>query len=131
MLIKQDVVPEEKLIDNDDNSQQHDLGVISFHAILCKTNATIMKLKGIINSTEILILVDSGSTHNFADDTIIEELSLMVQFVSPSSVQISNGNIIRCNRICRNVEVQLPRLTITQDYYPFSIGGADLVLGIQ
>ena len=116
--------------DPNDNAQG-DLAEISFHAILGKSVGTNMKLQGVIGNKEVFILVDSGSTHNFVVETIVEELKLPVQFVPSFGVQIGNGDAIRCNRICRNVEVQLPDLKITQNYFHFSIGGVDLVLGIQ
>lgn len=90
-----------------------------------------MKLLGSINDRQILILIDSGSTHNFISHKLVEELCLPIQHISPFGVQIGNGDVIQCKQICRNVEIKLPRLGITQDYYVFSIGGADLVLGIK
>ncbi|KAD2393475.1 hypothetical protein E3N88_40452 [Mikania micrantha] len=36
-----------------------------------------------------------------------------------------------CSRICKDITLQMLDLKLTQDYYPFSIGGADVVLGIQ
>ncbi|KAL4273003.1 hypothetical protein GQ457_13G020660 [Hibiscus cannabinus] len=90
-----------------------------------------MKLKGILNNKEVLILVDSGSTHNFVDKDIVKDLKLPVQFIPPFGVQIGNGDVIRCNRICRDIELQLPGLEVNQNYFPFKIGGANLVLGIQ
>lgn len=114
-----------------DIDAQANLAEISFHAILGKSDGTTMKLQGKIGSREVLILVDSGSTHNFVTENIVEDLKLPIQFVPSFGVQIGNGDVIRCNRICCNVEVQLPGLIIKQNYFPFSIGGADLVLGIQ
>lgn len=40
-----------------------------------------MKLQGILDNKEVLILVDSGSTHNFVAETIVEELKLPAQLV--------------------------------------------------
>ncbi|KAJ0442677.1 putative nucleotidyltransferase, Ribonuclease H [Helianthus annuus] len=111
--------------------EQEDFAEISLHAILGKSNITTMKLQGTLGSTEVLILVDGGSTHNFISDTLVRELKMVTQFITPFGVQIGNGDIIRCNQLCKDVSVKLTDLTIVQDFYPFSIGGADLVLGIQ
>ncbi|GJR70324.1 putative nucleotidyltransferase, ribonuclease H [Tanacetum coccineum] len=46
-------------------------------------------------------------------------------------VHIGNGDVIRCSKVCRDLSIQLGGLKVVQDFYPFSIGGADLVLGIQ
>ncbi|KAF7800969.1 retrotransposon gag domain, Retroviral aspartyl protease [Senna tora] len=44
---------------------------------------------------------------------------------------IGNGDVIQCNMVCKQLSVKLPGLTITEDFYPFSIEGADLLLGIK
>ncbi|KAH0781471.1 hypothetical protein KY290_001069 [Solanum tuberosum] len=114
-----------------DNPQENDLAEISFHAILGQSVGATMKLQGEINGKEVLILVDSGSTHNFVADSIVEEHNIPVEMVSTFGVQIRNGDIIHCNKVCRNLQIQLLGFTITQDYYPFAIGGADLIFGIK
>ncbi|KAH0660925.1 hypothetical protein KY289_029673 [Solanum tuberosum] len=115
----------------DGDAGTNDLAEISFHAFLGNTTGTIMKLQGTLNGHRVLLLVDSGSSHNFISEKIVEELQLPAQVVPYLRVQIGNGDIIRCNRLCQNLVVKFPRLTIDQDFYPFSVGGADLVLGIK
>ncbi|XP_038687486.1 uncharacterized protein LOC119986865 [Tripterygium wilfordii] len=123
-------VEEDENVVHDDPSMA-DLAEISFHAILGKSSGTTMKLLGTVQGRQVLILIDSGSTHNFIAERIVEEVGLPVQIIPPFGVQIGNGEVIKCNRLCQEVAVELPGLTITQDYYPFAIGGADLVLGIK
>ncbi|XP_076911844.1 uncharacterized protein LOC143569947 [Bidens hawaiensis] len=110
---------------------QEETAEISLHAILGKPHPTTMKIHGMIGSTEILILIDGGSTHNFILDMLVNELTLTNQPVAPFGVQIGNGDVIRCGHICKNLALQVNDLKIVQDFYPFSLGGADLVLGIQ
>lgn len=107
-----------------------DLAEISLHAILGKASGTTMKLLGTINGNHVLILVDSGSTHNFTS-VLVEELTLPTHPIPPFCVQIGNRDVIRCNMICREVRIDLPNLSVIQVCYPFSIGGADVVLGIK
>ncbi|GKC97941.1 retrotransposon gag domain, retroviral aspartyl protease [Tanacetum coccineum] len=104
---------------------------ISLHAILEKPHPTTMKIQGKLNSTEVLILVDGGSTHNFISDILVSELKLATELVAPFGVQIGNGDVIRCGQICKDLSLQVNDLKIIQDFHPFSLGGADLVLGIQ
>ncbi|GKB39215.1 peroxidase 64 [Tanacetum coccineum] len=86
-------------------SDQEETAEISLHAILGKPHPTTMKVHGMLNSTEVLILIDGVSTHNFISDVLMNELKLATQPVND--------------------------LKITQDFHPFSLGGADLVLGVQ
>nr|GEU49764.1 retrotransposon Gag domain, retroviral aspartyl protease [Tanacetum cinerariifolium] len=104
---------------------------ISLHAILGKPHPTTMKVHGMLHSTEVLILIDGGSTHNFISDVLVNELKLTSKPMAPFGVQIGNEDIIQCSNICKNLPVQVNELKITQDFHPFSLGGADLVLGIQ
>ncbi|KAD4584431.1 hypothetical protein E3N88_22032 [Mikania micrantha] len=107
------------------------LAKISFHALFGKSALTTMKLQGILGTAEVLILIDSGSTHNFISDKLVCDMKLIPHFISPFGVQIGNGDILRCNQICKNISLQLLDLKISQDFYPFALGGADVVLGIQ
>lgn len=104
---------------------------ISFNAILGRPIATTMKLCGSLAEKEVLLLVDSGSTHNFISDSLVHDLKLAASSISNFGVQIGDGSVVRCNRVCKEVQVHLPGLTITQDFYPFSLVGSDLVLGIK
>lgn len=115
----------------EEEESRTELTETSFHAILRKSTGATMKLQGSLGSRSVLILVDSGSTHNFIATSLVHELHLPIQGISSFGVQIGNGDIIQCNKICKGVSVQSPGLQLTQDYYPFSIGGADLVLGIK
>ncbi|KAK9068701.1 hypothetical protein SSX86_012816 [Deinandra increscens subsp. villosa] len=104
---------------------------ISLHALFGQSSTTTMKLQGILGTTEVLILIDSGSTHNFISDKLVSDLKLITQFIPPFGVQIGNGDILRCNKLCKNISLQLSDLKVTQDFYMFALGGADVVLGIQ
>ncbi|GJS30231.1 auxin response factor 1 [Tanacetum coccineum] len=89
-------------------SEREETAEISLHAILGKPHPTTMKVH----------------------DVLMNELKLATQPVAPFGVQIGNEDVIRCGQICKNL-VQINDLKITQDFHPFSLGGADLVLGVQ
>ncbi|GJZ09787.1 hypothetical protein Tco_0544070 [Tanacetum coccineum] len=88
---------------------QQDMAEISFHAILGKTSRTTMKVEGTLEGRK----------------------GLKVSTVPSFGVQIKNGQIIQCNQICRVLSLVLPGLKITEDYFHFSIGGADLKYKLQ
>ncbi|GJX11480.1 retrotransposon gag domain, retroviral aspartyl protease [Tanacetum coccineum] len=109
-LLEADDVTEEPLDTQEVNLDENlsEVAEISLHAIFGKSQPTTMKVYGTLNSIE-----------------------LTSQMVSPFGVQIGNGDVIRCSKVCRDLSIQLGGLKVVQDFYPFSIGGADLVLGIQ
>ncbi|GKD20019.1 retrotransposon gag domain, retroviral aspartyl protease [Tanacetum coccineum] len=76
-------------------SDREETAEISLHAILGKPHPTTMKVHGMLHSTEVLILIDGGSTHNFISDVLVNELKLATQPLAPFGVQIGNGDVIR------------------------------------
>nr|GEU42713.1 retrotransposon Gag domain, retroviral aspartyl protease [Tanacetum cinerariifolium] len=67
----------------EESGDQEGFAEISLHAIFGKTNVTTMKLRGTIGTTEVLMLVDGGSTHNFISDTLVRELKMVTEFITP------------------------------------------------
>ncbi|XP_028806365.1 uncharacterized protein LOC114761176 [Neltuma alba] len=55
------------------------LAEISLYVILGISSMTTMKVLGTILSREVLILIDSGSTHNFISEKLVTELKIPVQ----------------------------------------------------
>ncbi|KAH0706281.1 hypothetical protein KY285_010780 [Solanum tuberosum] len=119
----------------DDNQNEDitptDLGEISFHAILGKKSTSNLKLQGTFCGHKVLMLVDSGSTHNFVAEEIVTKLWLAVQYIPTFGVQIDNGEIVKCNKVCHDLSVEVSNLVIKHNFFPFLFGGADMVLGIQ
>jgi hypothetical protein len=60
---------------DDPDSLADELG-ISLHALTGISATNTMQLKITIASTELLALVDSGSTHTFIDDQVVHRLGL-------------------------------------------------------
>ncbi|KAK4260769.1 hypothetical protein QN277_003844 [Acacia crassicarpa] len=85
---------------------------ISIRAILGRTSATTMKVKGELLSKEILILINSDSTHNFISNKLVEDLGIKPQHLAPFGVQVGDGAMISCSAICGDLEIQVQQLTI-------------------
>ncbi|KAH0746200.1 hypothetical protein KY285_007857 [Solanum tuberosum] len=131
-----ELMQEENHVQRVDGNQNEDipptdLGEISFHAILGKKFASTLKLQGTLCGHKVLMLVDSGSMHNFVEEDIVTKLGLEVQYIPTFGVQIGNGEIIKCNKVCHDLLVEVSNLVIKHDFFPFSFSGADMVLGIQ
>lgn len=81
----------------EESGDQEGLLEKSLNAIFGKSQVSTMKLYATIGTTEVLILIDGGSTHNFISDTLVHELKMPTKFINPFGVQIGNGDIIICN----------------------------------
>lgn len=87
-------------------------------------------MQGSINSSKESVLIDCGSAYNFITDTLIPKVVLPTNEIIPFEVEICNGDIIHCKRVCKDVLLQINDLQITQ-VFPFFTKGANVVLGIQ
>ncbi|GJY50778.1 hypothetical protein Tco_0441625 [Tanacetum coccineum] len=101
----------------------------------CKTSTFL--LLEIANDSEQLVEREADDDGNEYDEDINQQDMVEISFhailgkTSGTIKKIGNGQIIQCNQICRDLSVVFPGLKIREDYFPFSIGGADLVLGIK
>lgn len=56
---------------------------------------------------------------------------MAVEYIPTLGVQIGNAKIIKCNKVCQDLSVEVSNLVIKHDFFPFSFSGAYMVLGIQ
>lgn len=103
---------------------------ISLHAIAGALEPTTMRLKGVLNHKPVMILIDSGSTHNFIDAEAAKKTQLPISN-SQLAVQIANGDKISCLGYCQNVKIHFNNFDSLIDLYVLNLGGCDVVLGIQ
>lgn len=76
----------------DDNSEQFH---ISVHALSGIQSYRTMRIKGIVKKTEINILVDSGSAHNFLDPRVAKRSGVRIHPTNPLTIIVTDGtNII-------------------------------------
>lgn len=123
--------PDESGLDDGENNVAKNFAEISLNVILGKSQAFSMKLQGKLEDKSILIIIDSGSTHNFDSMQLVAKFALSVEQISPFGVQIGNSEIVKFYQLCKNFKIQLPRLSVINEFYPFYLKSADLVLGIK
>ncbi|KAI3756929.1 hypothetical protein L6452_04461 [Arctium lappa] len=90
-----------------------------------------LQLWGTISSTEVHVLIDNGSTHNFVQPSLIEQLKLPITPTKPFQVSIGSGATLLCDHVCAQVNLTLQGLTINVDLFVLPMQGAEVVLGIQ
>ncbi|GJW61762.1 ty3-gypsy retrotransposon protein [Tanacetum coccineum] len=90
-----------------------------------------LQLWGTISSTQVHVLIDNGSTHNFVQPSLIEQLKLPITPTKPFKVYIGSGATLLCDHVCAQVTLTLQGFTITVDLFVLPMQGAEVVLGIQ
>jgi hypothetical protein len=66
-----------------------------------------LKLIGYIKHRKVIILVDSGSTHNFIHRRIAQETNCYIRAINNFQIMIANGGSMKCRGRCENVRLQI------------------------
>ncbi|KAF3791957.1 hypothetical protein EJ110_NYTH12896 [Nymphaea thermarum] len=108
---------------------------------LTNNGPNAMKVVGKSNNQKVIVLLDTGATHNFLNSRLahlVERMSKCGQgWLMPTTpqasfnVMVGNGAKLSCNDICKNVNLEMHKVPFKVVLYLLPIGGVDVVLGIQ
>ena len=87
----------------------------------------LMKVKGRIRGKEVVVLVKTGTTHNFISSKLVKELQLPSMTTRNYRVET-----IRGNSICKGVKLEMPGLIIVEEFLPIQLlDNVDVILGTK
>eukprot|EP00253_Pinus_taeda_P010248 PITA_10248 len=104
---------------------------ISFNALAGITTPQTIKIEGQIKKKKVIVLIDSGSTHNFIHCKVAKELNCFLYPAPECQVMIANGGTINCSGKCHNVKLSMGEYVLTSPMLSIPMGGADVVLGVH
>ncbi|KZV32717.1 hypothetical protein F511_31772, partial [Dorcoceras hygrometricum] len=90
-----------------------------------------LKLRGRIQGTEVVIMVDSGASHNFISRPLVEKLGLNVDESVRFRVRLGDGAKVLGRGLCRNMQIDLGACNVTITGHLFELGGVDVILGVD
>lgn len=86
-------IPDQEVEQNEEETgvlQAKDSLEISLHAISGTLAPLTMRLKGTINRHSVIVLIDSGSTHNFIDTVTARKTGVKIQGKGSMEVMVAN-----------------------------------------
>ncbi|XP_044476613.1 uncharacterized protein LOC123204119 [Mangifera indica] len=109
------------------NSEEMEL---SRHSVAGISTPKTLKFLGKIHTSPVIILVDSGASHSFISQQLVNKLQLPC---SPTTFQviIGNGSSVAGGEKCPGVELLLPEMKFLHDYFVFPLGNVDVILGVD
>ncbi|GKD45910.1 putative mitochondrial protein [Tanacetum coccineum] len=108
-----------------------DIIEVSLNSVMGFTSNHTMKLRGIIRDMIVVVLIDSGATHNFMSTRVVKQLGIMVMDSSRLMVTLGNGHVAHSEGMCKGVVVSLPGMQLIEDFLPLELGSTDVILGIK
>uniref|UniRef100_A0A8R7V8Z0 Uncharacterized protein n=1 Tax=Triticum urartu TaxID=4572 RepID=A0A8R7V8Z0_TRIUA len=90
-----------------------------------------MRLHGWVQDREVLMLVDSGSSHSFISSTLAHQLQGVQSARRPLSVRVANGGVLRSDQEIPKCEWRSQGVKFTTDLKVLPLGCYDVILGID
>jgi hypothetical protein len=103
--------------------------IISLNDLTGFSAPQTLKIIGYIKHRKVIILVDSGSTHNFVHHHISQETNCYIRAVNNFQIMIANGGSMKCGRHCENVHLQIGDYHLKSHMFAIDMGSCDIVLG--
>ena len=119
-----------KIAENNQTNQEDDIEITLYTLIGTPTPST-MRVKGIINGRGLVILVDTSSTHNFIDASLVSSLQLRVDATKILEVKVANGSIVKTHGFYGKVLVCVQGVEFCIQFHVLALGGCDAMLGTQ
>ena len=104
---------------------------LCINSVVGQTNPGTIKIRGMIQGKEVIMLVDCGATHNFISEKLVTMLKLPTRDTSNYGVILGSRTAIKGKGVCENVEVILNGWAVTENFLPLELGGVDVILGMQ
>ncbi|XP_059067836.1 uncharacterized protein LOC131858568 [Cryptomeria japonica] len=89
------------------------------------------RLKGTLKGKQVMSLVDTGATHNFIDQKLVERRGLQYEEFGSFGVKVADGAVLGCTKWIPQLSIQMGDYTLTDDFYVLPLEDYDVVLGMQ
>ncbi|KAI9165525.1 hypothetical protein LWI28_015644 [Acer negundo] len=100
---------------------------ISFHALAGTAHPQTFRVTGRVGNKDLTVLIDSGSTHNFIDQTVVNKLGLQVIRDKIFQVTVDNKETIECTARCLGLSLLIQGLTVRADFYVLPVAACQAV----
>jgi hypothetical protein len=91
----EDTIPEDVVIE--DHITETECLAVSIAAVKGLELNDTLKLRGLIHGIEVVMLIDSGSSHSFIASRVASRLSGVTDMAKPVLVQVADGNRLKCS----------------------------------
>lgn len=107
------------------------LMAVSSQAIAGVESSKSIRVRGWVQGLELLMLVDSGSTHSFIDEQVARKLAGIQTLSHPVQIKITDGGTMQCDRSIPNCNWWIQGCSFRTEFRVLQLGGYDAILGMD
>jgi hypothetical protein len=125
---------DEEIGEFEDNMQwtdQIDEYGLSLNALADNDTYNTIRIKGNCQGQNLIILIDSGSTYSFINESTIKALNATTSKTTLLAVTVANGNVMLCETHCPAFTWFMHSYEFKSNLRVLELGRHDLVLGVD
>ncbi|MCH82511.1 retrotransposon gag protein [Trifolium medium] len=117
-------------VGEEEEEDKGEMSVLELHHITHENHQTV-KFQGSIHGVEVLILVDSGATHNFVPQKLVHQMDWPIETTPQMKVKLGDGFQMVTQGVCKGLEMFIGDFKLSPNLHLFELGGIDVVLGME
>ncbi|MCH86969.1 RNA-directed DNA polymerase (Reverse transcriptase), partial [Trifolium medium] len=117
-------------VDESDDEQKGELCVLNLSHLAFENHKTV-KFQGQICGVPVLILVDSGASHNFVSQKLVHMMGWVVEETPMMNIKLGDGFRAQSQGAVKGLELCIGEFKLTPNLQLFELGGIDVVLGME
>ncbi|KAL6581229.1 hypothetical protein OROMI_007152 [Orobanche minor] len=90
-----------------------------------------LKFEGTIVDIPVVVMVDSGATHNFISRKLMIALGFSAQSFPGIDIRLGDGHKVFINQLCSSIVVKVADCEFILNALVFDMGHLDMVLGVE
>ena len=104
---------------------------ISCNALEDITTPQTLTIERHIKKKNVIMLIDSGITHNFIHCKVAKELNCFIYPTPECQVMVANGGTINFSGKCHNIKITMGEYVLNSAMLSIPMRGVDVILGVQ
>ncbi|GAU25314.1 hypothetical protein TSUD_375770, partial [Trifolium subterraneum] len=117
-------------VEDSDEEKTGEICELTLNHIAYENHKTV-KFQGQICGVPVLILVDSGATHNFVSQKLVQKMGWTVEETPLMSIKLGDGSRDQSQGVVKGLEMAIGEFKLTLEMHLFELGGIDVVLGMD
>nr|TKS00092.1 hypothetical protein D5086_0000187020 [Populus alba] len=117
--------------DAEEVTRENDEPEITLHALTGWSAPRTMRVDAKVGFVNAVVLIDSGSTHNFISTRMADRLRLPIVPTETFTIRVANGARLQCQGKFEKVQVLLQEIPFSLTLYSLPLADLDIVLGVQ